>query len=55
MVRGSSHDHWSVQLANLLAGAAGSVAKSGTGNPMSAVRMATVSRLLVFVGQSVIA
>jgi hypothetical protein len=33
MVRGSSHDHASIQLADLLAGAAGAVAKHSTGNP----------------------
>ncbi|MYV51649.1 DUF3800 domain-containing protein [Streptomyces sp. SID3212] len=36
MVRGSSHDHPSIQLADLLAGAAGIVAKAGTGEPTSA-------------------
>ncbi|MER5478793.1 DUF3800 domain-containing protein [Streptomyces sp. NPDC002734] len=36
IVRGSSHDHASIQLADLLAGAAGSVAKGGPGNPTDA-------------------
>jgi hypothetical protein len=33
MVRGSSHDHASIQLADLLAGAAGATAKHSANNP----------------------
>ncbi|MFJ8053699.1 DUF3800 domain-containing protein [Streptomyces luteogriseus] len=36
MLRGSSHDHASIQLADLLAGAAGSAAKGGTSNSTDA-------------------
>lgn len=36
LVRGSSHDHASIQLADLLAGAAGAVAKHSTGAPTNA-------------------